>query len=86
MNDALKIGILFSTTGPYGSMGRDAHDGANFAMAEYAVVEGLAIKPVFFDPHAYLAAYLDGSRRLPPYRRHDHLCGTQGSHPARRET
>ncbi|NKK97330.1 transporter substrate-binding protein [Rhizobium leguminosarum bv. viciae] len=64
MNDALKIGILFSTTGPYGSMGRDARDGADFAMAEYAGVEGLAIEPVFFDPHADLAAYLDGARHL----------------------
>jgi len=64
MNDALKIGILFSTTGPYGSMGRDARDGADFAMAEYAGVEGPAIEPVFFDPHADLAAYLDGARHL----------------------
>jgi branched-chain amino acid transport system substrate-binding protein len=64
MNDALKIGILYSTTGPYGSMGRDARDGADFAMAEYAGVEGLAIEPVFFDPHADLAAYLDGARHL----------------------
>ena len=64
MNDALKIGILFSTTGPYGSMGRDARDGADFAMAEYAGVEGLAIEPIFFDPHADLAAYLDGARHL----------------------
>ncbi|MBY5612384.1 transporter substrate-binding domain-containing protein [Rhizobium leguminosarum] len=64
MNDALKIGILFSTTGPYGSMGRDARDGADFAMAEYAGVEGLAIESFFFDPHADLAAYLDGARHL----------------------
>lgn len=45
-------------------MGRDARDGADFAMAEYAGVEGLAIEPVFFDPHADLAAYLDGARHL----------------------
>ncbi|MGO6728397.1 transporter substrate-binding protein [Rhizobium ruizarguesonis] len=64
MNDTLKIGILYSTTGPYGSMGRDARDGADFAMAEYAGVEGLAIEPVFFDPHADLAAYLDGASHL----------------------
>ncbi|MBN9983324.1 transporter substrate-binding protein [Rhizobium laguerreae] len=64
MSDALKIGILFSTTGPYGSMGRDARDGADFAMAEYAGVEALAIEPAFFDPHADLAAYLDGARHL----------------------
>ncbi|WP_454857219.1 transporter substrate-binding protein [Rhizobium binxianense] len=64
MKDALKIGILYSTTGPYGSMGRDARAGAEFAMAEFAETSGLAIEPVFFDPHAELAAYLEGARQL----------------------
>jgi branched-chain amino acid transport system substrate-binding protein len=64
MNDALKIGILYSTTGPYGSMGRDARDGAEFALREFAGSAGLAIEPVFFDPHADIAAYLEGARQL----------------------
>jgi branched-chain amino acid transport system substrate-binding protein len=61
MNDALKIGILFSTTGPYGSMGRDARDGAELAIEELGA-DGRAIEPVFVDPHADMAAYLDGAR------------------------
>ena len=64
MNEPLKIGILYSTTGPYGSMGRDARDGAEFAIAEYAGKSGCAIEPVFFDPHADLGAYLEGAREL----------------------
>ncbi len=64
MTDALKIGILFSTTGPYGSMGRDARDGAEFALAEFAAEGAAVMEPVFFDPHADLAAYLEGARQL----------------------
>jgi branched-chain amino acid transport system substrate-binding protein len=64
MNDGLRIGILFSTTGPYGSMGRDACDGAEFAMSEFAFSTGARIEPVFFDPRADLAAYLEGARHL----------------------
>jgi hypothetical protein len=64
MTDALKIGILFSTSGPYAPMGRDARDGAEFALAEFAAESGQAVEPVFFDPHADLSAYLDGARQL----------------------
>ena len=42
MTDALKIGILYSTTGPYGSMGRDARDGAEFALAEISAARQVA--------------------------------------------
>ena len=52
MDHALKIGILFSTSGPYASMGRDARDGAEFALGEIAAASGQSIEPVFFDPHA----------------------------------
>jgi branched-chain amino acid transport system substrate-binding protein len=64
MAEALKIGILFSTTGPYGSMGRDARDGAEFAITEFAAEHDLALEPVFYDPHADLSAYLEGARHL----------------------
>lgn len=64
MTDALKIGILFSTTGPYGSMGRDARDGAEFAFSEYRQSGGKTVEPVFFDPHAVLSGYLEGARTL----------------------
>ncbi|MDB5552333.1 MAG: putative transcriptional regulator [Rhizobium sp.] len=64
MSEPLKIGILYSTTGPYGSMGRDARDGAEFAIEEFAKRSDRLIEPVFFDPHASLEAYLDGARHL----------------------
>jgi branched-chain amino acid transport system substrate-binding protein len=64
MAGPLKIGILYSTTGPYGSMGRDARDGAEFAIAEFAASQACAVEPVFYDPHADLAAYLEGARQL----------------------
>ncbi|CAN7567936.1 transporter substrate-binding protein [Rhizobium sp. LjRoot254] len=64
MSEPLKIGILYSTTGPYGSMGRDARDGAEFAIEEFAKRSDRLIEPVFFDPHASLEAYLKGARHL----------------------
>ncbi len=64
MADALKIGVLFSTSGPYAPMGRDARDGAEFALSEFAAASGRAVEPVFFDPHAELSAYLEGAREL----------------------
>ena len=64
MDDTLKIGILFSTSGPYASMGRDARAGAEFALAEFAAASGRTVEPVFFDPHADLSAYLEGARHL----------------------
>lgn len=64
MGEPLRIGILYSTTGPYGSMGRDARDGADFAIAEFAGCYQGIVEPVFHDPHAELAAYLEGARHL----------------------
>jgi branched-chain amino acid transport system substrate-binding protein len=64
MRESVKIGILYSTTGPYGSMGRDARDGAEFAFSDYRARGGTLVEPVFFDPHADLSAYLEGARSL----------------------
>ena len=64
MSDAIRIGILYSTTGPYGAMGRDATLGAEFAFHEYRQNGGTLVEPVFFDPHASLPAYLEGTRHL----------------------
>ncbi|MGF0538648.1 transporter substrate-binding protein [Agrobacterium sp. ES01] len=64
MRSTVRIGILYSTTGPYGAMGRDAMAGAEFAFHEYAKAGGTGVEPVFFDPHADLSAYLDGARRM----------------------
>ncbi len=75
MNDALKIGILYSTTGPYGSMGRDGRDGAQFAIEEFAAA-GRHIEPVFIDPHADLAAYLEAARHMLRNAGCRHIVGT----------
>ena len=68
MSDALKIGILYSTTGPYGAMGVDARDGAMLAIEarikNIAKRTGRTIEPLFYDPHASLGAYLAGARHL----------------------
>ncbi|MDL2401788.1 transporter substrate-binding protein [Rhizobium mayense] len=76
MNDALKIGILFSTSGPYGSMGRDARGGAEFAIEEFAAGGGLAIEPTFVDPHADMAAYLEGAKHILRNAGCRHIIGT----------
>ncbi|WP_296085559.1 transporter substrate-binding protein [uncultured Agrobacterium sp.] len=64
MSETSRIGILYSTTGPYGAMGRDATLGAKFAFHEYRQNGGNLVEPVFFDPHANLPAYLEGARHL----------------------
>lgn len=75
MKNVLKIGILYSTTGPYGSMGRDARAGAEFAIREFAD-SGEIIEPVFYDPHADLSAYLDGARQMLRDQGCRHIVGT----------
>lgn len=64
MSDAVRIGILFSTSGPYAAMGRDCWDGAAFAIEELAAEGRRALEPVFVDAGGDLARYLDGARRL----------------------
>jgi branched-chain amino acid transport system substrate-binding protein len=64
MNEALKIGVLFSTTGPYQSMGRDAWDGADAAIAHFTARTGVAVDAHFHDPHGHLSDYLEGARQL----------------------
>ncbi len=76
MREPFKIGVLYSTTGPYGAMGRDARDGAEFAFDDYRKRGGDAVELVFFDPHAELAAYLDGARSLIRDHGCRHIVGT----------
>ena len=75
MGDLVKIGILYSTTGPYGAMGRDARDGAQFAIEELRAA-GKEIEPVFIDPHANLAAYLDAAKHMLRNAGCRHIVGT----------
>lgn len=76
MQESVKIGILYSTSGPYGAMGRDARAGAEFAFHDYRARGGLQIEPVFFDPRADLAAYLEGARSLIRDHGCRHIIGT----------
>lgn len=76
MRESVKIGILYSTTGPYGSMGRDARAGAEFAFSDYRSRGGTRVEPVFFDPHADLDAYLEGARSLIRDHGCRHIVGT----------
>ncbi|KPF41303.1 transporter substrate-binding protein [Rhizobium sp. AAP43] len=71
-----KIGILYSSTGPYGAMGRDAREAAEFAFHLYASSGGRNVEPVFFDPHAELSAYLEGARSLIRDHGCRHIVGT----------
>ncbi|WP_275786261.1 transporter substrate-binding protein [Pararhizobium gei] len=76
MRDAVKIGILYSTTGPYGSMGRDAWDGAELAIEELQAAHEDRIAPVFIDPQASIPGYLEGARSMLRDRGCRHIVGT----------
>ncbi len=76
MQDSVRIGILFSSTGPYGAIGRDAREGAEFAFHDYRAAGGMAVEPVYFDPHADLSAYLEGARSLIRDSGCRHIVGT----------
>ncbi|TCM53057.1 amino acid/amide ABC transporter substrate-binding protein (HAAT family) [Rhizobium sp. PP-F2F-G48] len=76
MRDAVKIGILYSTTGPYGSMGRDARDGAEMALHELQTAHERRIVPEFIDPKAHIPDYLEGARSLLRDRGCRHIVGT----------
>lgn len=64
MQDVTKIGILYSTTGPYGAMGRDGWAGAEFALHDWVAAGGTGIELEFVDAHANLSDYLEGARSL----------------------
>ena len=58
--NTLRLGILFSTSGPYGSIGRDCRDGAALAIAHLGE-EGAAlfvVEPVWADPAGRAELYI----------------------------
>jgi branched-chain amino acid transport system substrate-binding protein len=74
---SVRIGILFSTSGPYGAMGRDCRDGVAFAVAELARHRfDVAVEPVFLDPGGDLPAYVAAARRLLRDEGCRHIVGT----------
>ncbi len=78
MRDAIRIGILYSTVGAYGAMGRDCRDGAEFAFETLAEEGGLpfAIEPIFADPQGEPARYIDLARGLLREEGCRHIVGT----------
>lgn len=76
MQDRVRIGILYSSTGPYGAIGRDAREGAEFAFHDYQARGGTAVEPVYVDPHGDLSAYLEGARSLIRDSGCRHIVGT----------
>jgi branched-chain amino acid transport system substrate-binding protein len=76
MKNTVRIGILYSTTGPYAAMGRDGRDGAELAIEDVRATHGTVIEPVFIDPHADIAAYLEGARSMLRDHGCRHIVGT----------
>src|ERR1700692_4136079 len=62
----LRFGILFSTTGAYGALGRDCRDGAELAV-EHLSDEGahaFTVEPVFGDPAGCADRYITMARAV----------------------
>lgn len=59
MTGSIPIGILFSATGSYGTVGRTMLNGAVLACRQIAAEQGAGVRlePVFFDPASRLSAY-----------------------------
>lgn len=66
MHKRVKIGFLFSTTGPYAAIGRDCRDGAALALAELAEAApgALAFDAIYADPQGDPRRYLDEARQM----------------------
>ena len=66
MEQRVKIGILFSTSGPYAAIGRDCRDGADLALAEFAANPTISVTfdAVHADPEGDPRRYLDEARRI----------------------
>src|ERR1700677_1120584 len=61
---SLRLGILFSTSGDYGVLGRDCRDGAMIAIEELHGACSIAIEPVFGDPGGSSERYIELARKM----------------------
>ena len=61
---SLRLGILFSTSGDYGVLGRDCRDGAMIAIEELRGACSIAIEPVFEDPGGSSGRYIELARKM----------------------
>src|ERR1700734_3465442 len=73
---ALRLGILFSTSGDYGALGRDCRDGAMTAIEELRDEGSIEIEPVVGDPAASSELYLELTRKMLQEGGCRHVIGT----------
>jgi urea transport system substrate-binding protein len=73
---ALRLGILFSTSGDYGVLGRDCRDGAMTAIEELRRVSSVSIEPVFGDPAGSGERYIELARKMLQEDGCRHVIGT----------
>lgn len=65
MVQRITVGILFSTTGAYASIGRDCRDGADLALAELAAAASpIRIEAIHADPQGDSRRYVDEARAM----------------------
>ena len=76
--DVLRLGILFSTEGPYAALGRDCRDGAELAIACLREEGGLpfGLAPVFGDPAGCPERYATIARTMMRDEGCRHIVGT----------
>jgi urea transport system substrate-binding protein len=72
----LRLGILFSTSGDYGVLGRDCRDGAMIAIEELRGACSIAIEPVFGDPGGSSERYIELARKMLQEDGCRHVIGT----------
>jgi branched-chain amino acid transport system substrate-binding protein len=73
---SLRLGILFSTSGDYGVLGRDCRDGAMIAIEELRGACSIAIEPVFEDPGGSSGRYIELARKMLQEDDCRHVIGT----------
>jgi ABC-type branched-subunit amino acid transport system substrate-binding protein len=73
---ALRLGVLFSTSGDYGALGRDCRDGAMIAIEELRDVCSMEIEPVLGDPAGSGDLYIALARRMLQEDGCRHVIGT----------
>jgi branched-chain amino acid transport system substrate-binding protein len=73
---SLRLGILFSTSGDYGVLGRDCRDGALTAIEELRSLSSVSIEPVFGDPAGSSERHIELARKMLQEDGCRHVIGT----------
>jgi ABC-type branched-subunit amino acid transport system substrate-binding protein len=72
----LRLGILFSTSGDYGALGRDCRDGAMTAIDDLRGEFSIAIEPIAGDPAGSSELYIELARKMLHEEGCRHVIGT----------